>query len=340
MQLLNPQTQPAPTEAVAATPPPPERFFHDVLRDTEAITADKMEKAVETFNGQQVVDDALVLMVAGIDLTEGGKRLMSTEFDMIQKNVQRLEEEYRHLQSVVEDFDPIILPKVIFDRIRLNLNLFVVVPHKGTPNEYGVSEEWSQRYTAISSRNYAPIVAVVWAVCVAILFGSTQSFKALLFSLPIGFALYLCSLLWKWQEVQDLKRNYGLLFQKLRLDTPRTSSKDWVRISVPPPSGEDVGVIDRIIALSTHVKRSSSRCKLVTIVDEKAIGIDLHVADRPKPEPVSTSIDEDPGMAVEHGDWVAIIPDTFYNVTPMEEEFIEDVLIAAVSWDAESYVYN
>lgn len=79
--------------------------------------------------------------------------------------------------------------------------------------------------------------------------------------------------------------------------------------------------------------------QICTIADKKAINYEIQLGTSANP-PQLESNDYDPGLFVEYGEYVAIIPATFYNITEMEQQFISKALEVGEKWDACAYIYN
>lgn len=344
----------------------------ELLRDVGVTIENKMTNAVEFYQQKRVVDDTV--QIAGIDITQGGRNLTAKQHKKFEKNVTKLHTEWLRLGSTFANHNPIIIPQNIFDLVRERLGLLAIVPNEGNTGAYTISLEWSQKrtqlehekdndngwyfigtalftctiigliaYTIYAVRSLLP--PVMQEIALAVQFDSYSGAAIVIISVIVSFIFaYKISRQKSMQKIGKLRKNYVLMFPQLRLEngykegdryTPYRG-KDWVQVTIPQPPPEQ---FEEILAVAQAAKGKKGM-KIITVADEKAIGITLHEAKREKPVSVTTSSDYDPGLAVEHGSLVAVLPNTFYFMTELEQRFIDEVRQAAENWDAKSYVYN
>ena len=141
-------------------------------------------------------------------------------------------------------------------------------------------------------------------------------------------------------QAMDLSRAFkdltmkNRLYQDLELYMKRRE-KALVQVKLPTPPPEVVEVISDVV----RKLQKRKEFQIVTIADQEAIGLDIQF--RIIPAPISTPAREvDPGIFIEYGEFVALLPDTFYHVTPLEQTFIDKVNEVAEQWDARSYIFN
>ncbi len=55
---------------------------------------------------------------------------------------------------------------------------------------------------------------------------------------------------------------------------------------------------------------------------------------------ITTPSEKDPGIIVEYGFFTAVLPETFYFVTDLEQQFIDEAMKVAEQWNARKFIHN
>ncbi|MEO1263245.1 MAG: hypothetical protein AAFZ15_30825 [Bacteroidota bacterium] len=121
----------------------------------------------------------------------------------------------------------------------------------------------------------------------------------------------------------------------------RTQHTVLITIPQPEPKNpEHDKVFNAMQEVHKAVYAQNNKDLLIrTVVDENAIGFTFQPKDM-KAARVREMMRDDPGLIVIYGDYVAVIPETFYHVSEMEEEFLKKAYEVATNWDARTYLSN
>jgi hypothetical protein len=89
------------------------------------------------------------------------------------------------------------------------------------------------------------------------------------------------------------------------------------------------------------IEKTKLKGEQCTVADPNAIGFEIvkkynNIPPRPPrpPKPV------DPGIVFEYGHFAIILPETFYNITNLENTFLHRALEIGEKWDAKKYLMN
>lgn len=109
----------------------------------------------------------------------------------------------------------------------------------------------------------------------------------------------------------------------------------FFKITLPKPPELIRENIINTLRLAGKMKEKGVQC---TVADPNAIGIEVvrtQIVSPPIP-PMSA----DPGIVIEYGQFAVILPETFYNITNAESQFLDESLQIGEKWDAKKYLMN
>jgi hypothetical protein len=107
------------------------------------------------------------------------------------------------------------------------------------------------------------------------------------------------------------------------------------KITLPKPPERIRENIISALKLIGKMKQKGVQC---TVADPNAIGLEVvHTQVISPPIPPRPA---DPGIVIEYGQFAVILPETFYNITNAESQFLDESLQIGEKWDAKKYLMN
>jgi hypothetical protein len=119
----------------------------------------------------------------------------------------------------------------------------------------------------------------------------------------------------------------------------------YFKLTLPKPPEHTRQKIVNALNIYEQIKLKGELC---TVADTGAIKLEIekiyHLAKPiplPPPRPISNFVyDDDPGVVIEYGHFAVILPETFYNITNLESNFLNEAIKIAEKWDARKYLLN
>lgn len=341
----------------------PSKTFLDVFEDISIMTEEKLSKAKEFYNQKKVASKKF--KIAGIDPTRGGERLTYSQAEAHEKKMTEHYTQYQTLNKRTIDFKGYAMPMEVFDTIRKRFGLFAIEPSKFN-NWYIVPKKndafltnTKREHTRIEGESAVfvyfilPIVGlclVGWGIYEAInymgqvwFFINVSIIATMVFSLVKFVKKKRTNKAMRKQKKRD-KTLLQKAFPDLTLRNNRESAlsirnalksatRAAVQISLPHPPEDVLLLMDK----ACDIIPSTLDWTIWTIADPASIG--FTVKERVK-RIVREPKNVDPGLVVQYKGFVAVLPDTWYNVTPLEQSFIDEVMQIAEQWDARAYLAN
>lgn len=337
----------------------------EIFQEVETITDRKLDKEKAYFKNKKVLPSGI--NIAGIDTTRSGENLTHAEFKMHRNKVKELDRDREVLRVAVAKWDALVMPKALFDELRKSLGLFAIYPSP-YENWYVVPKKWRKKHDAIidDAEQYLSIshkekntfkTWIYLAFCIVLFIGLVRyqnagsTFSAILQFVAIVLPSFYFGLKFlhtkqkKWKNKIEAHKSLRQIFtdytirpesEAATIRAVNGKAKDKVQISLPQPPKK---VLNTMIELWNTIPLGNG-FEVLTIADELSVGHTIKEREKPKPVPVQLSSEHDPGLVVEYGTYVAIIPSTFYNVTALEESFLHRAVRVAEHWDARRYILN
>ena len=283
-----------------------------------------------------------------------GNAIVHKDFAAYEKKTTQMYKDREALKLAVAPFNALVMPTEVFQKLRKKLGLFALEP-SGFDNWYMVEKEpgpeaftkTTKAELLLHSKCLAIFVAGIIAVCVCPC-GNTFGY---------GFALLAASLLCSlffigyqgWKEDREKKRQENTLkywFPSMTLRKPigssisiakvvRDKARTVVQISLPQPPRKILLLMEKVF---THLTRFE-KCRIWTIADEQSIGFSLQK--RVVPIQKKQAQEYDPGLFITYGSsFVAILSDTFYHITGLEQSFLDEAKNVAEGWNVRKYLSN
>lgn len=294
--------------------------------------------------------------IAGIDPTMGGKRLTYQQAVDHEKRVKEDFTQREALKKALEGFQMYLLPKEIFYRIRAKLGLFAI---EASPyNNWYISQSTGSPQTPEAIKVSDRITLLVFILAVGIIPYAILKYSASndpIFTYVVkpflaGTFIYLAvnviqylRIMWRERNTlayhfpsmiisnDDTDMPYGVTIRKLVENRIRT----MVQIDLIQP--EDEAIVNTMGKVSIAVPKEDE-WTIWTVADPKCIG--FSVQEKVEPEPIKEPEPADPGLVVQYKGYVAVLPETWYNVTELEQSFIDEIMAIAERWDARAYLAN